>query len=126
MNTPGADVPRYSHVLAVVAGPFAALLPLVLIQYAEGLAGEAHHDMRVEEFVTLAASHAFAGGVFGLLWPEKGWRWGVWLCALPACLVSFFAPSLRFFLFYAALTLVPACAGAYVVARAHLRYTQVI
>jgi hypothetical protein len=126
MNTPGEDVPSYSYLLAVVVGPAAAVLPLALIQFIEGLSGAVHHDLRVEELVSLAVCYLFAGGAFGLLWPEKGWRWGVWLCALPACLVSFFAPSLRVFLFFAALTLVPACAGAYVVARAHLKYTRVI
>src|SRR4051794_15712257 len=98
MNASGEDVPSYSHLLAVVVGPAAAVLPLALIQFVEGLFDAGHHDVRGEELFALAVCYLLAGGVFGLLWPEKGWRWGVWLCALPACLVSFFAEDVRVFL----------------------------
>src|SRR5688500_1710259 len=61
------------------------------------------------------------GVLFGYAWPQAGWRWGVWLTAPPLCLLAFVVPVAGFFLSAAALTTLPACAGAYAGARLHAR-----
>jgi hypothetical protein len=50
----------------------------------------------------------------------------VWLTAPPLCLLTFFVPSVGFFLPAAALTTLPACAGAYAGARLRRGQPQVI
>ena len=128
-----ADVPRYSHLIAVAAGLFGLPFIYALADFvAGGLLGDflaGFEDVSYTDVlpyaVFFAAAYAVLGAVFGLAWPEKTWRWGVWLCALPLCLVSFIAGGAWGFLAWVAVTLLPACLGAYVAGRFHLKYVAV-
>jgi hypothetical protein len=133
MTARDEDISRYCYVLAVLAGlvglpsVYALVDTMAAGLLSKFLAGAAVRDYRV--VLVAAGLFAFAnavfGAAFGLAWPEKTWRWGVWLCAVPLCLVSFLVGSVWDFLAWVALTLVPACLGAYVVGRAHLKFTAV-
>lgn len=124
MHARGEDVPRYSYPVAVVVGLACVGLSAVFARFLyvvdEG-AGVADAYLPVAYVYCYGA----AGAVFGLLWPERTWRWGVWLSAVPACLVSFLGEGAAPFFRFAALALLPSCAGAYVVARLHLKYAAV-
>jgi hypothetical protein len=117
------DVPRYAYPLAVVGGlcytgvAFAAAS--YVAEFDRGMAGPSLLGL-----LTFAAAHLCVGGLFGLLWPERTWRWGVWLCAVPVCLLPWFDSDVWAFFLYLALTLAPACAGAYAAARVHLKYVE--
>jgi hypothetical protein len=128
-----ADAPRYAYVLAVCVGLFA--LPAAFALVDRMAAGS------LDDFITgapvmsyraagvaaglFALANAVLGAAFGLAWPEKSWRWGVWLCAVYVCLVSYVAYGLSDFLAWTALTLAPACLGAYAAGRLHLQYVAV-
>jgi hypothetical protein len=111
------DTPHYSYLLALAAGLFG--LPLV---YA--LSNYASHSWPVT-MACFAVLHVVPGAAFGLVWPDIRWRWGVWLCAVPAVVVSFFAPGAWFMAGWLAMTLLPACAGAHATAQLHLRYVRI-
>jgi MFS family permease len=118
------DVPTYSYVVAVVAGMCytwgSFLTATVVTQLFDGR----ERGLSFLGAVTFAAAHVVIGGVFGLLWPEKTWRWGVWLCLVPVCLGSLFETYVSAFFWFLALTLAPACTGAYAAARVHLKYVE--
>ena len=127
------DVPRYTYGLAVCAG--LAALPFIyaaahfcagdLPSYLAERSADVYYGRVWEAGAIYFLLHAGLGALFGLLWPEKTWRWGVWLCALPALLATFLAPSASAFLTWEALTMFPACLGAYAAGRAHLKFTAV-
>ena len=127
------DVPRYSYVLAVCAGLFGlpAVYGLVDCLAARSLgdfiAGGPVSDYRAAFAAAglFALGNAVLGAAFGLWRPEKTWRWGVWLCALPTVFVSLLADGVWEFLAWEALTLAPACLGAYAAGRLHLQYVAV-
>ena len=73
-----------------------------------------------------AVPHGLLGAAFGYAWPAVSWRWGVWMSAVPLCLLTFFAPALNLFLPALALTALPAGAGACAGARLNLGRTRVI
>ncbi|HEY0174718.1 MAG TPA: hypothetical protein VGB98_27120 [Pyrinomonadaceae bacterium] len=125
------DVPRYAYPLAVAAGT-------VGLAFVYGLADFLSRNLlgrHLADFITggglagtaatLAVAHAAFGALFGMVWPEKTWRWGVWLCAPSACVASLLSSSLWNFLLWEVASLPPACAGAYAAARFHLMYTAV-
>lgn len=127
------DVPRYAYPLAVAAGTVGLAFVYALVDYlSRNLLG--HH---LEKFVDgggygltwtalmFAVSHMMLGALFGMVWPEKTWRWGVWLCVLTTLLASLLSKSVWYFLLCEAVTLAPACAAAYAAARFHLRYAEV-
>ena len=127
------DVPHLSYLFAVCAG--LAALPFIhvaayygggdLLSFlAEGSADFDYGSVGGAGAV-FALSHAALGAFFGLLWPEKTWRWGVWLCGLPSLVACFAARDGLAFLTWEALTLLPACAVAYAAGRAHLKFTAV-
>jgi hypothetical protein len=111
------DTPRYSYLLALALGLFA--LPIIYM-----FAGSAS-DSRPVTMACFAVLHAVPGAAFGLVWPDIKWRWGVWLCGVPALVVSFFAPSGWFLAGWLAMTVIPSCAGAYATAQLHLRYVRI-
>jgi len=111
------DTPRYSYLLALALGLFA--LPIIYI-----FAGYDSHS-RPLTMACFAVLHAVPGAAFGLVWPDIKWRWGVWLCGVPAVVVSFFAPSGWFLAGWLTMTMIPSCAGAYATAQLHLRYVKV-
>jgi len=115
---------RAGYPLAVFMGIFCAGLSLTWMEFLEAQFGVGARDIKIVGFAAVAAIFAALGGVFGLVLPEKSWRWGVWLCALPACFLSITSePESHLFLGFLALAFVPACAGAYAAARLHLKYT---
>jgi hypothetical protein len=127
-----ADVPRYAYMLAVVVGFFgltfifaAAYLAGDLIGYLAAESPDRYYGDVESAAITFVLSHAALGAVFGLLWPEKSWRWGVWLCSMPGLLATFLAPSALAFLMWEALTLLPACVGAFTAGRLHLKFTAI-
>ncbi len=120
MATRYKDIPRYSYLLAVAAGLFA----LPFIYMSAGDAG-GHGGTWLLTMTCFAVLHVVPGAAFGLVWPDITWRWGVWLCGVPAVLVSFFAPGAWFLAGWLAMTMLPACAGAYATAQLHLRYVRV-
>ena len=136
MSARDEDVPRYAYALAVVAGfgglsfIFAAsyflagdLLGYLVDGSPDGSDGDYGHVSEAAAIFIIA--HALLGAIFGFLWPEKTWRWGVWLCALPALFAALLAPSASAFLIWVAVTLAPACIGAYAAGKAHLQFTAV-
>lgn len=132
MHTLDEKVSPITYIFAVVAGMVCLPLTLVLARYLWdvfdiGALGSRPLGIIFALTPAAAACYGLAGAAFGLAKPERGWRWGVWLTALPACLGSYFlADEVWSFLLLVALTLAPACAGAYVAARAHLKHTRVI
>ncbi len=76
-------------------------------------------------WVAFAVAHAALGLVLGLLWPAPTWRWGVWVCGAPLCLLSFDTPGALFYAGWVAVSLVPSCACAYAAGRYGLRHTSV-
>ena len=114
------DTPHYSYLLALGAGLFA--LPLVYVP--AGYAGVGL-GARPLAMACLAVLHLVPGGAFGLLWPDITWRWGVWLHGVPAVLISFLAPGAWPLAGWLAMTMLPACAGAYAAARLHLAYVKI-
>ena len=115
-------MPRYSYVLAVLAGffvlPFVYLLALFAALPARGGAALS--------YAIFIFGHGALGAAFGLVWPGAKWRWGVWLCAGPACLVSFLEADAKFFLLWVGMTLLPACVGAYTAAALHPRLVAAV
>ena len=111
------DTPPYSYLLALALGLCG--LPLI---YALASYGSYSPLVTMACFAVL---HAVPGAAFGLVWPDIKWRWGVWLCGVPAVVASFFAPSAWFMAGWLAMTVLPACAGAYATAQLHLRYVKV-
>ena len=123
------EVPALSYVVAVVVGLFGLPFMFTAAGFAVESSGSGSLDFAGATVgLVIAASfgvfHLILGGAFGLLWPEAGWRWGVWLCGLPACAVSYTVPDAWFFANWAAMTVLPACAGAQLAARLHLKYTE--
>jgi hypothetical protein len=127
------DVPRYAYPLAMAAGTVGLafvyaladflsrnLLGLYLEKFADG--GGRGLTWTAAVF---AVSHALLGALFGLVWPEKTWRWGVWLCVLTTLLASLLSKNVWYFLLWEAVTLAPSCAASYAAARFHLRYAEV-
>jgi hypothetical protein len=127
------DVPRYAYPLAVAAGTIGLafvyaladfLLRNLLDFYLEKFAEGGGYGLTWTAAV-FAVSHAVLGAAFGLVWPEKTWRWGVWLCVLTTLLASLLSNSVWYFLLWESVTLLPACAASYAAARLHLRYAEV-
>jgi hypothetical protein len=111
------DTPSYSYLLALAVGLFG--LPIIYLS-----SNYASHSQSVT-MICFAVLNALPGAAFGLVWPDIRWRWGIWLCAVPAAIVSFYAPDAWFLAGWLAMTLPPSCAGAYATARLHLRYVQI-
>ena len=120
-----ADVPRYAYPLAIVGGLcfswFSFLVAAIVTQVFDSW----ERGLGFLGTVVFAASHVLVGGLFGMLWPERTWRWGVWLCLVPMCLAALTEADVTIFLWVVMLTLAPACAGAYAAARVHLKYVDV-
>jgi hypothetical protein len=127
------DVPRYAYPLAVIGGFVGASFIMAASYFWAGdllgyLAAEwpDRYYGNVGGAATISVlGHATLGALFGLLWPEKTWRWGVWLCSLASVLAALTAPDARAFLAWEALTLLPAGLGAYAAGRLHLKFTAV-
>lgn len=124
MRAPVERPPYFYYVLAVLAGvvamPAAWILGNFLVTVFE--TGRRASWLFVLPASTFAV-FAVAGVIFGFAWPEKTWRWGVWVSLLPFIMISFISPVAVLLL--ACVVVLPACAGAYVAARIHLKHTRV-
>lgn len=122
MTALSKNPPGYAYGAAVFVG--AVCLPFIILLAA--FLTSPNRGGSLWLFAALVATgHAVLGALFGLIWPERKWRWGVWLCAGPTLLFSFQAVSAWFFLGWVAVTLLPACLGAHATGRAHLNTTTV-
>jgi hypothetical protein len=124
MRVSGERPPPLYYLLAILAGMVAmpsawAIGNFLVILFEAGRRASWLFVIPASTF----AVFALAGGIFGLAWPEKTWRWGVWVSLLPFVIISFISPFAVLLL--ACVVVLPACAGAYVAARVHLRYTRV-
>lgn len=126
MRVGGRDVPLFSHLLAVAGGFLLTCLALFFSLFLSHVFDDEARGIGPVGLTAFAFAHVLIGGVAGFIRPEKGWRWGVWLCAVPVCFTSAFGREAAIFFRVVALTLAPACAGAYAASRVHLRYTRVI
>ena len=137
MTARNADAPGVLYVLAALIGFCALPLSFAVLSHGYGMES-ARLDFLMDFLALLsdrregsgawlagvlvfAAPQGVLGALFGYAWPQAGWRWGVWLTAAPLCLLAFVVPVAGFFLSAAALTTLPACAGAYAGARLHAR-----
>jgi hypothetical protein len=114
MAAQGTTAPAYAYALAVVLGlvtlPYTYSLALI---FGDERGAGAEPWVWVFFWVACAAAHAALGTIFGLLWPGRTWRWGVWLCGAPLCAVSFLEPGAAFYAGSVSVSLLPACACAY-------------
>ncbi|MET0624165.1 MAG: hypothetical protein ABW250_14370 [Pyrinomonadaceae bacterium] len=127
------DVPGYAYPLALAAGTIGVAFVYGLADFlSRHLLG--HYLVKFSDdagagltwtAAVFAVAHAVLGALFGLLWPEKTWRWGVWLCAPTTLLASVLSESVWYFLLWEAVTLLPACACAYAAGRVHLKFAAV-
>ena len=118
------DVPRYAYLLAVVGGLCYTAVAVAAASFVAQTFDRGDPGPSLLALLTFAGAHLLIGGVFGLVWPERTWRWGVWLCLVPVCFGSLFESDVWMFFLLLALTLAPACAGAYAAARVHLKYVE--
>ena len=125
MSKRGADVPKLSYPVALVLGLFGPPFLNTAGGFVTVFAEEGYDAWGMVVASAFILLNTVLGAAFGLMWPEVKWRWGVWLYGLPACLLSLEAPGLWFFTVWAALTLLPACAGAHAAGKAHLKFTAV-
>lgn len=119
-------VPRRSRVLALVVSVIAGIFAIVLEN--EFVSSQRHYDLKASRFVyegnnlppatvpylLIYGALAF---LFGYKWPQGGWKWSLWLTAIPTILLilsSFGAPPVNqertvyfFQLFLPLLLLVP-------------------
>jgi len=116
------DAPTYAYVIAVVGGVCYTWASFLTAATVAHFFDWWERNSSFTGAAVFAAAHLFIGGVFGLLWPARTWRWGVWLCLVPVCLGALFEEDAGAFFWFVALTLAPACAGAYAAARLHLKY----
>ena len=122
--SPRARAPHFAYPFAVAAGLYGLIFSGALSLIAD-TSGEGYVGPLMILLASFAVGQFVLGGAFGLLWPRATWRWGVWLCATPACIISFYRPGVWFFLGWLALTMLPACAGSYVGAGLQRRYVAV-
>jgi len=119
-------VPRVAYLFAVAAGLVGVPFMYVSVDsVAEVLAGGNYLSV-----LFIAASYALGyaalGAALGFLWPGADWRWGVWVCAAPSFAVPYFMPDVRVFLGWAAVALLPACAGAHLARGVYLKYVGAV
>jgi hypothetical protein len=122
-----AATPTYAYALAVVAG---LVLTPSMYWLGEMLGAVREPDASIMMWPlfwgAFAVAHAALGVVFGLVWPERTWRWGVWLSAAPLCLVSFFSPGAAFYAGWVMVSLFPSSSCAYAAGMYGLKSTKVI
>jgi hypothetical protein len=118
---PRRQAPVIAYPFAVLAGLFGLSFEHLLSLFA-ATPSRGEVGFRMVLLASFAVAQFVLGASFGLLWPRPGWRWGVWLCAVPACVISFYGHSVWFFAGWWVLTMLPACAGAY--AAAELLYPR--
>jgi hypothetical protein len=124
MRAPGAKQPFFYYLFAVLSGVVTMPAAWALGNFLVNVFGAGRRTTWL--FVMPASTFAVfavAGVIFGFAWPEKSWRWGVWVSLLPFVIISYISPFAVLLL--ACVVVLPACAGAYVAARVHMKYTRV-
>ncbi len=114
-----AVVPKYPYVLAVLAGVFLLFFAVVYAVYVPNVFGASRWERLIVFAAFLFAAYAVAGAFFGFVWPDKSWRWGVWVSTLPYIWSCFFRPFLMLVMLCA--VVLPACVGSLAAARLRLR-----
>jgi hypothetical protein len=117
---PKSHAPRFAYLFAVTVG-LAGLFFGVGLSMVAGAPHAAYDDALAVILAGFAVGQFVVGVACGLVWPRASWRWGVWLYGVPACIISFYNRGAWFFLGWLALTMLPACAGAYAAAALHPR-----
>src|SRR5215204_3175488 len=118
MTARTADVPRLFYALALLVGFCGLPLSFAVLSCGYGVSRAASSFLAVmlggegsgawlSGVAVFAVPQGFLGALFGYAWPQVGWRWGVWLTALPLCLLTFFVPAAGFFLPAVALNTLP-------------------
>jgi hypothetical protein len=119
MAARAANTTRFVHVLAVAAGVIVAPLALLFAKFVVDILGAGAQGAGLIIPPAVFLSYACVGALFGLVWPENSWRWGVWVGLLPFVWASFISPLVTLAL--AGMVLLPACAGASAASRWRLR-----
>ncbi|MDT5121491.1 MAG: hypothetical protein QOC96_973, partial [Acidobacteriota bacterium] len=94
---PSLIVPRRSYVLALVGNVIACIFGFVLVN--EFLFTRRHYDLVIRHFVyetnnlppataLYLLSYGALALLFGYKWPQGGWKWSLWLTAIPAILLT--------------------------------------
>ncbi len=105
--------PGYIYILAIATG-----IGIMFI-----------HDIEPFPYI-LGLIYLFGGLLFGILWPKKSWRWGLWIAGPMLFLMllsTAFAGITRIFLEDVLVIIVPitsACLGSFVGSRLMLRKTN--
>jgi len=105
--------PGYIYILAIATG-----IGIMFI-----------HDIEPFPYI-LGPIYLFGGLLFGILWPKKSWRWGLWIAGPMLFLMllsTAFAGITRIFLEDVLVIIVPitsACLGSFVGSRLMLRKTN--
>lgn len=121
MKSRSAAAPAYAYALAVVAGLLLAPYMYALAQLLGGVSRDGYATMWAFFWAAFAVAYATLGAAFGLLWPGRTWRWGVWLSAAPLCAASFFSPGAAFYAGLILASLLPSAACAYAAGRYGLK-----
>jgi hypothetical protein len=118
---PTAHAPRAAYLLVVPVGLVGLVFGVGLSVLADMPEAHCVEPLWMVVLASFAVGQFVIGGACALLWPRASWRWGVWLYAAPACIISFNGRGVWFFLVWLALTMLPACAGARTAAALHPR-----
>lgn len=108
----GTKTPKYAYVLAILAG-----VPAFIIA---SIGASSLGTLLVSIFIIFL----LAGGLFGFLWPNESWRWGLWIAGPLVALLGLsvlFAGQLDVFLQkdlpVLLLSITAACLGSFISAR---------
>ncbi len=113
-----ARTSRFVHALAIGVGLIGMLPVSLLAKFLVELLGVRQSDTVFVFASVMFIAYAAAGVAFGSLWPEKSWRWGVWIGLLPFIWASLDSPFMTFMLL--GVVVLPACAAAQAAARLRL------
>jgi hypothetical protein len=115
MASGAAKTTRLVNVIAVGVGVFVMFLALLFARFFMEILGVGPREAWLVSTAVVFVAYAGAGAFFGLMWPAKSWRWGVWVSLLPFVWASFTSPFVVLAL--AGMVVLPACAGALAAAR---------
>jgi hypothetical protein len=115
MASGAAKTKRVVNLVAVGAGVFVMFIALLFAKFFIVILGAGPREVWLVIPAVLCVAYLGAGAFFGLMWPAKSWRWGVWVSLLPFVWASFMTPFMALAL--AGMVVLPACAGALAASR---------
>jgi hypothetical protein len=115
MASESAKTTRFVNVIAVGAGVVVMFLSLLFAKLVMNILGAGPYGAWLVLTPVVFVAYLGAGAAFGLVWPAKSWRWGVWVSLLPFVWASFTTPFVALSL--AGMAVLPACAGALAASR---------